>query len=79
MKKRDKDLTEEEASALDEYYTENLPTLGANEGGIFDRRVGHLLVIDEVTATYIKSETDNSSKTPTQIISDLIKEKLSIA
>ena len=79
MEIKKRDLTEEEADILDEYYTVNLPILGPNEGGVFDRQVGHIISVDDVTANYIKTTTENTSKTPAQIVSDLVKEKLATA
>ena len=76
MDMRKKDLTEEEAAILDEYYTENLPKLGSNEGGVFDRRVGHLVSIDDIAANYIKAIVENTGKTPSRIINELVMEKL---
>jgi hypothetical protein len=44
------EMTEEEANALDEYWTENTPELKEGSGGFFTERRARMLPLDEATA-----------------------------
>jgi hypothetical protein len=45
-------MTDEEADALDEYYTKNPPTPGPNGTGFFTqrRKAAHSITIDDLSA-----------------------------
>jgi hypothetical protein len=73
------DLTDKEAAALDEYYTTHIPKVGPNEGGFFANRTRRLIPVDDLSAAYIRSAAEATHKTPTQIIGELVREKLSVS
>jgi len=61
-------MTEEEADALDEYYTKNPPKVDpAKKGGFFTRKRELLDVLDEVSADYIMSRSVSTNKTPSRL------------
>ncbi|WP_043923099.1 hypothetical protein [Leadbettera azotonutricia] len=71
-----KDLTDEEAAALDEYYTSHIPKVGPNEGGFFANPARRLMPVDELSAAYIRSACEAEHKTPVEIIGQLVREKI---
>ena len=72
-----KDLTDEEAAALDEHYTTHIPKVGANEGGFFANRAVRLMPVDDLSAAYIRSACEAEHKTPVEVIGQLVREKIS--
>jgi hypothetical protein len=74
-----KDLTDEQAAALDEYYTSHIPKVGPNEGGFFANRTRRLMPVDDLSAAYIRSACEAEHKTPAEIIGELVREKLSVS
>ena len=70
-------MTEEEADALDEYYTKNPPKIDPSKrGGIFTRQRELLDVLDRVSADYILSRSISSQKTPAEIINEMVRERI---
>ena len=65
-------MTEEEAFALDEYYTKNPPKVDPSKARI---RIP-MIRIDNVTAEYLAKEVKASHKKPEEIIGGLVLEKL---
>ncbi|MDR2589102.1 MAG: hypothetical protein LBC67_06705 [Spirochaetales bacterium] len=70
------DLTEEEADALDEYYTTHLPPVGPNGTGFISRRNARLLGLDALSTDYLMATALATHKSPAQIIGELVREKL---
>ena len=71
-------MTEEEADALDEYYTKNPPKVDpSKKGGIFTRQRELLGILDSVSADYIMSRSLSTNKTPAQIIGEMVRERIS--
>jgi hypothetical protein len=71
-------MTEKEAFALDEYFTKTTPKLGPNGTGFFSRNKDYMVLLDELSAGYIRSRADATHKSPTEIISELVREKISV-
>ena len=70
-------MTEEEADALDEYYTKNPPKVDpAKKGGFFTRQRALLDVLDKVSADYIMSYSMSTNKTPSEIIGEMVRERI---
>ena len=65
-------MTEEEADALDAFVTNNPPKVDPSKA----RHVIRMVALDDFAAEYILSRSIATHKTPTEIISDLVKEKL---
>ena len=68
-------MTEEEAFALDEYYTRNPPKVDPSKARI---RIP-MVRVDKVTAEYLAEEAKVSHKKPEEIISNLVLEKFAKA
>jgi len=76
-------MTEEEAFALDEKWTKTDPKIGANGTGFFARRKAALaaqeaspITVDKFTEDYLLTLAMASGKTPADIISEMVREKI---
>ena len=65
-------MTEEEARALDELVTKNPPRVDPSKA----RHVDRMVVVDDFSADYLISVSTATNKTPTEIIGELIREKV---
>ena len=65
-------LTEEEAFALDEYYTKNPPKVDPSKARI---RIP-MVRIDNITAEYIAENVKTSHMKPEEILGSLVREKI---
>ncbi|MCL2232925.1 MAG: hypothetical protein FWB99_09375 [Treponema sp.] len=71
-------MTEEEADYWDEYLTKNPPKIDpSKKGGFFTRQRELLDVLDKVSAEYIMSCSISSNKMPSQIIGEMVRERIS--
>jgi len=77
------DLTNEEYIALAEKYTKNPPTPGPNGTGFFAQRKAAQpalsITVDSETAHYLTTKAATDHKTPADIISELVQEKIAAA
>jgi hypothetical protein len=70
-------MTDEEADALDELLTRTTPKL-TNIPGVFARQRALLASLDDVAANYILTRAETSHKTPSEIIGELVREKIAV-
>ena len=71
-------MTDYEANALDEKWTKNPPKVGENGTGFFARRkVTHMIPLDDFSADYLMTKAAAEQKTPSQIVSELVRERIS--
>ena len=74
------DLTEEEYDALDEYYTKNPPEVSGNgKSGFFMQHKGNIIIVSDTTATYLRVKAENTHKTPSELVDELIQEQIAAA
>jgi hypothetical protein len=67
-------MTEEEAFALDEYYTLNPPKIDPRKkGGFFTRQRELIDVLDRISADYIMSRAMAAKKLPAQVIGEMVR------
>jgi hypothetical protein len=72
-----RDMTEEEANYWDDYYTKNPPKIDpAKKGGFFTRQRELLDVLDRVSADYILSCSMSTNKLPSEIIGEMVRERI---
>ena len=72
-------MTEEEAFALDEKWTKTTPKVGPNGSGFLSkRRTARMVTIDGLSADYLFSKALADHKTPAEIISEMVQEKLAL-
>jgi hypothetical protein len=73
-------MTDEEADYWDEYYTRNPPKVsGDGKSGFFVKHKGNVVILDDLSATYLQARSEGSQKTPSEIIGELVREKIAIA
>ena len=71
------EMTDEEADYWDELFTENPPKADPNrKGGYFTRQRELLDMLDRAAADYIVNRAHQTQKLPTQIINDMVREKI---
>jgi hypothetical protein len=71
------DLTEEEYDALDEYYTKNPPKVtGDGKSGFFMKHKGNIIIVNDTTATYLRACADTVHKTPSEIVDEMVQERI---
>jgi hypothetical protein len=69
-------MTEEEANALDELWTNTTPAIDTGKGGYFTQNMSRLVEVDDFTAAYIRAKADTTHQTPAQIIGELVRERI---
>ncbi|MDR0640857.1 MAG: hypothetical protein LBG07_00185 [Treponema sp.] len=72
-------MTEEEAWALDDEVTRNPPNVAGIPGGFFTGRRDRMVILDQFSAGYIKSAAEAEHKAPSEIIGELVREKIAAA
>ncbi|GMO21987.1 MAG: hypothetical protein Ta2B_00890 [Termitinemataceae bacterium] len=72
------DMTEEEYDALDEKWTKNPPKPGPNGTGFISRRELRLMGLDDLSRDYLLTKAKASSKSPAEIIGELVREKIAV-
>ena len=74
------DLTEEEYDALDEIWTNNPPKVsGDGKNGFFMKHKNEIVILDNVSAAWLRVKCEISHKSPTEIISDLVQREITAA
>ena len=68
-----KEMTDEEADALDEYYTKNPPKVDPAKNGGFARKSFRMVALDRLSEDYLLTRAIATNKTPTEIIGDLVR------
>ena len=72
-------MTEEEASALDDFVTNNEITLGPNGSGWLSQREMRLLGLTNATVNYLLTRAMADHKSPAQIIDELVHKEIAAA
>ena len=71
------DMTEEEYDALDELWTHNPPQVsGDGKDGFFMKHKNQIVILDNISAVWLHLKSEITQKSTTEIISDLIREKI---
>ena len=71
-----KEMTDEEADALSEYYTKNPPKVDPVKNGGFAKKSFRMVALDRLSENYLFTRAMATHKTPTEIISELIREEI---
>jgi hypothetical protein len=69
-------MTEEEADALDEKYTNIIPSMATGKGGFFTERRARMLILDEATIRILDAKSMATHQTPTELIATLVRKDL---
>ena len=76
-----KDLTDEEYDRLDEKWTKATPKVGPDGSGYFSqfKAAARTITIDDFSADYLMIKAMDTQKTPAEIISEMIHERIATA
>jgi len=73
------DLTEEEYNALDELWTNSPPKVtGDGKNGFFMKHKNEIVILDNFSATWLRLKSEKTQKSITEIIAELIREKVAV-
>jgi hypothetical protein len=73
------DMTEAEYDALDELWTKNPPKVtGDGKSGFFMKHKDEIVILDNVSATWLQLKSEITHKSTTEIIGDLVREKIAV-
>ena len=75
---RMKEMTDEEAEYWDEYFTNNTIMPDMSKPGFFARKYGMMVRLDPETTRFLAEQAEARNKTPSEIITELVQEKLSV-
>ena len=70
------DMTEEEADALDEYFTKYLPKVDPAKGGVTTRQGFRMVALDRLSEDYLLTMALATKKSPTEIIGEMVRERI---
>jgi hypothetical protein len=71
------DYTDEEYDALDEYYTKNPPKVsGDGKSGFFAQHKGHVIIVDDLSADWLRVKAAAEHTTPEGIVGQLIRKEI---
>jgi hypothetical protein len=72
------DYTDEEYDALDEYYTKNPPKVsGDGKNGFFAKHKGHVIIVDDLSADWLRIKAAAEHTTPEAIVGQLVRKEIS--
>jgi predicted CopG family antitoxin len=72
------DMTEEEYDALDELWTKNPPKVSGNgKSGFFMQHKNEIVILDDVSATWLRLKSETTNKSTSEIIGELVRKELS--
>jgi len=70
-------MTEEEYDALDELWTKNPPKVtGDGQSGFFMKHKNEIVILDNVSATWLQLKSEITHQSTTEIIGELVREKI---
>ena len=72
------DMTEQEAWELDELLTNTTPEVDPTVQGPFIKHRNMVVILDHLSAEYLKSKMLTTKQSPTEIISNLIRRELTL-
>jgi len=73
-------MTDEEADALDEIVTKYPPKVsGDGKTGFFMKHKGNIVILDDLSATWLRATSESTHKTPSELIGEMVREKIAVA
>jgi hypothetical protein len=70
------DMTKEEYAALEEEVSRNPPDVSGKPGGFFTDRRDRMVMLDTLSAGYVRTAAEVQHKTPTEVISEMVRERI---
>jgi hypothetical protein len=74
-----KEMTDEEANYWDEYYTKNPPRVDPAKNGGFAKKSFRMIALDRLSEDYLLTRAIATHKTPTELISEMVRERIATA
>ena len=73
-------MTYEEAEVLAEQVAKNPPKVsGDGKSGFFMKHKGNIIILDDISATWLRVTSESTHKTPSDIVGEMIREKMAAA
>jgi hypothetical protein len=73
-------MTDEEADALDELVTKNPPKVsGDGKSGFFMKHKSSIIILNDISAAWLRVRSEATHKTPSELVSDMVREKIAAA
>ena len=73
-------MTDEEADVLAEQVLKNPPKVsGDGKSGFFMKNKGNIVILDDLSATWLRVTSESTHKSPAQLISEMIQERIAVA
>ena len=73
-------MTDEEAQALADEFAKNPPKVTGNgKSGFFMKHKGNIIILDDVAASWLRATSESAHKTPSDIVSEMIRERMAMA
>ena len=67
-------MTEEEAWKLAEEVEKNPPKVsGDGKSGFFIKNKGNIIIVSDVSATYLRTRADVTHKSPSELIDEMVR------
>ena len=72
-------MTDDEAEALSELVIKNLPKVSGNgKNGFFMKHKSNVIILNDISATWLRVTSESSHKTPSDLVSEMIREKMAV-
>jgi hypothetical protein len=72
------DMTEQEAWELDELLTKTTPEVSPTVEGPFIKHRNMMVILDQLSAQYLTAKMLATKRSPTEIISDMIRHEMGL-
>ena len=73
-------MTDEEAKAYADMFAKNPPKVtGDGKSGFFMKNKGNIIILDDVSATWLRVTSESTHKSPSDLVSEMIREKMAVA
>jgi len=73
-------MTDEEADALAELVAKNPPKVSGNgKSGFFMKHKGNIVILDDISATWLRVISETTNKNPSDLVNEIIREKMAVS
>jgi hypothetical protein len=61
------------------YYIQTMKVSGDGKSGFFIKHKGNIVILDDVSATWLRVTSESTHKPPSELIGEMIREKIAVA
>jgi hypothetical protein len=72
-------MTDEEADALDEFWTRTTPEIDTGKPGFLSRKGFTMISLEPAAAAYLQARAAATHHSPTEIISEMVRKEIDAA